>query len=102
MVLVYANFLSSVQNSQQSANSQLQAAMKLEPNWCDRCVSGLLACLRAFACLQCSSRLVTLLVLFVNWFDVPESSAALQQLALKQCHSTQQIEHTAKPTVGLD
>lgn len=36
MVLVYINFLSSVQDNQQACNSQLQAAHKLQANWCDR------------------------------------------------------------------
>lgn len=36
MVLVYINFLSSVQDNQQACNSQLQAARKLQANWCDR------------------------------------------------------------------
>jgi hypothetical protein len=39
MVLVYINFLSSVQANQQACNSQLQAARKLQTNWCDRCAS---------------------------------------------------------------
>jgi hypothetical protein len=36
MVLVYINFLSSVQDNQQAANSQLQLARKLHANWTDR------------------------------------------------------------------
>jgi hypothetical protein len=39
MVLVYINFLSSVQNNQQACNSQLQAARKLQANMCDRWVA---------------------------------------------------------------
>lgn len=37
MVLVYINFLANVQKNMQACNSQLQAARKLDANWCDRC-----------------------------------------------------------------
>jgi hypothetical protein len=36
MTLAFINFLASVQNNQQSCNSQLQVARKLEAGWCDR------------------------------------------------------------------